>query len=180
MKRILCLAFILISSISIFAQEKIIEKSDSGKTFNGPILKAEGKLTPTSVINENKDQITEVSLERKGCNGFCPIDKVTFRLNGPHSYKGMMYVNRIGDFQADLKEYKLGVLVKVLERVNYADLKDEYMRVIDSQVVILSVTRGGKTKTIKSDSSETTPIEFVIIQAFIVHVTSMIDWKKVG
>jgi hypothetical protein len=53
-------------------------------------------------------------------------------------------------------------------------------RVIDSQVVILSVTRGGKTKTIKSDSSETTPIEFVIIQAFIENVTPKIRWKKVG
>jgi hypothetical protein len=180
MKRILCLAFVLISSISILAQEKIIEKSDSGKTSNGPILKAEGKLTPTFIINKNKDEITEVSLERKGCHGFCPIDKVTFSLNGPHSYKGIKFVDLIGNFQAELEHYKLSALVKVLERVNYADLKDEYMRVIDSQVVILSVTRGGKTKTIKSDSSETTPIEFVIIQAFIENVTPKIRWKKVG
>jgi hypothetical protein len=129
---------------------------------------------------QQRDEITEVSFERKGCHGFCSIDKVTFSLNGSHSYNGIKYVERIGNFQADPQEYKFSVLVKVLERVNYADLKDDYGRgTSDAQVVILSVTRGGKTKTITSYDPERTPIELVIIQAFIENVVPKIRWKKV-
>jgi hypothetical protein len=129
---------------------------------------------------KQSDEITEVSFERKGCNGFCPIDKVTFSLNGSHSYNGIRYVERIGNFQADPQEYKFNVLVKVLERVNYANLDNDYGRgTSDAQVVILRVTRGGKTKTISSYNPERMPIELVIIQSFIENVAPKIRWKKV-
>ena len=129
---------------------------------------------------KQRDEITEISFERKGCHGFCPVDKITFSLNGSHSYNGIRYVERIGNFQADPQEYKFDVLVKVLERVNYADLDADYGRgTSDAQVVTLSVTRGGKTKTITSYNPERTPIELVIIQSFIENVAPKIRWKKV-
>jgi len=129
---------------------------------------------------KQRDEITEISFERKGCHGFCPVDKVTFSLNGSHSYNGIRYVERIGNFQADPQEYKFDVLVKVLERVNYADLDADYGRgTSDAQVVTLSVKRGGKTKTITSYNPERTPIELVIIQSFIENVAPKIRWKKV-
>jgi hypothetical protein len=179
MKRILSLAFVLIASVSVLAQEKIIDKSEFDKVYNSSTVKAEGKPDQTSITNEKSDEITEVSFERKGCHGFCPIDKVTFSLNGPHSYNRIKYVDHIGNFQADLQDYRLSALVRVLERVNYTDLNNDYRRADDTQVVILNVTRGGKTKTIKSESSESMPIELVIIKAFIENVVPKIRWKKV-
>src|SRR5260370_37511349 len=73
---------------------------------------------------QQNDEITEVTLERKGCEGPCPIDKVTFRRDRAHSYIGIRNVVRVGNYQAVGREYKIDELVKVLERVNYADLKE--------------------------------------------------------
>lgn len=130
--------------------------------------------------SQQNGEITEVTFERKGCNGFCPVDIVTFRRNGSHTYTGIRYVDRIGNYQADQREYKFNVLVKVLERVNYADLNEDYGRgTSDDQVIILRVTRGGKTKTVASYDSERMPIELVIISSFIENVVPKIRWKKV-
>lgn len=130
--------------------------------------------------SQQNGEITEVSFERKGCNGFCPVDIVTFRRNGSHTYTGIRYVDRIGNYRVDQREYKFDVLVKVLERVNYADLNEDYGRgTFDAQVIILRVARGGKNKTVASYDPERTPIELVIISSFIENIVPKIRWKKV-
>ena len=179
MKGILCLGFVLITSISILAQDKTTDKSELDKAHSNPPVKAEGKTSQSSITNEKSDEITEVSFEQKGCLGTCPIDKVIFRRNGPHSYNGIKYVDRIGNFQADLQELKIGALVRVLERVNYSNLKDNYVMGADMQIVVLNVTRPGSSKTVIAPGSEDMPVEMVIIKAFIENVVPKIRWKKV-
>jgi hypothetical protein len=180
MKKIVCLAFVLFTSIGVFAQEKTADKSELDKVRSSSTVKAEGELSQTLITNKKSDEITEVSFERKGCHGPCPIDKVIFRRNGSHSYNGIKYVDRIGNYQADLQELKIGALVRVLERVNYRNLKDNYVMGSDMQIVVLNVTRQGSSKTIMASSSEDMPVEMVIIQAFIENVMSSgIRWKKV-
>lgn len=180
MKRPLCLTFVLITSVNFLAQEKTTDKSKIDKTPSSPVVKAEKSSSRTSTPNENSDEITEVSFERKGCNGQCPIDKVTFRRDGSHSYNGIKYVDLIGNYQADLQELKIGALVRVLERVDYRSLKDNYVWGNDMQIVVLNVTRQKSSKTIIAASEENMPVEMIIIQAFIENILSSgIRWKKV-
>lgn len=65
MKKILCLAFVLFTSIGIFAQEKIIQKEEFDKMYNTSIRLLSGKVnreietetleeTPISVKNRSK------------------------------------------------------------------------------------------------------------------------------
>lgn len=178
MKKILYLAFVLFASVNILAQEKTTDNSEPDKVRSSPAVKAEGKVNQNSTTNEKSDEIIEVSFERTGCMGWCPIDKVTFRLNGSHSYNGIKYVDRIGNYQADLQELKISALVRVLERLNYRNLKDNYVNAADAQVVILNVVRQGSSKTIKAVSSSDMPVEMQIIQIFIECVTPKIAWKK--
>ena len=129
---------------------------------------------------QQNDEITEVTFERKGCEGPCPIDKVTFRRDRAHSYIGIRNVVRVGNYKAEGNEYRFDELVKVLERVNYADLKEAYApNTEDAPTITLSVTRAGKIKTVTSYDPERSPIELVIIQAFIENVIPKIAWKKV-
>jgi hypothetical protein len=179
MKRILYLVFVLFTSVNILAQGKTTDNSELDKVRSSPAVKAEGKFNQGSTKSEKSDEIIEVSFERKGCMGWCPIDKVTFRLNGSHSYNGIKYVDRIGNYQADLQELKISALVRVLERLNYRNLKDNYVNTFDTQVVILNVIRHGSSKTIKAVSSPDMPVEMQIIQIFIECVMPKIDWKKI-
>ncbi len=130
--------------------------------------------------SQQNNEITEVTFERKGCNGFCPVDIVAFHRNSSHTYTGIRYVDRIGSYQADQREYKFDVLVKVLERVNSADLNEDYGRgTFDAQVITLRVTRGGKSKIVTSYDPERMPVELVIISSFIENVVPKIRWKKI-
>ncbi|MDQ3634294.1 MAG: DUF6438 domain-containing protein [Acidobacteriota bacterium] len=158
--------------------EQLHSSNDEWITWVRKYLKVLGNKE-TFYGQYQNNEITEISFERKGCHGFCPNDKVTFRPSGLHSYEGIKYVKPIGSFQTDPQKITFGVLVKVLKRVDYANLQDYYGISNDNQVIILTVKHGNKIKTITSDTPRNNPIELVIIQTFIESVVSKINWKKI-
>jgi Domain of unknown function (DUF6438) len=118
-----------------------------------------------TVSMQDKDQITEVTLERTACYGTCPIYKVTLSSDGTIIYEGERFVQMMGTYKGTA--YGFERLAKLILAENYFNLKDEYTRPItDMPSAVTSVVRGGKRKTIV-DYAGTGPVELWGIEMVI-------------
>src|SRR4051812_25020832 len=100
-----------------------------------------------TVSARDKDQITEVTLERTTCFGSCPAYKVTLRSDGTIIYEGKRFVSMMGTYKG--QAYDFDRLTEFILAQDYFNLKDAYTRpVTDMPSTITSVVRGGKRKTI--------------------------------
>ena len=132
-------------------------------------------------ISPKSEPITSITLERKGCNGPCPVDRVTFRPDGNHTYVGIRHVERLGTYKPKAKDKVFDVMVKVLERLDFFSLENNYVRSNGIPVTVISVTRGGETKTVRfSEKLNDPPIEIVIISGYIEPLMLNLDWEKVS
>jgi hypothetical protein len=95
----------------------------------------------------SRDQITEVTLERTACFGYCPIYKVTLRRDGTISYNGKEYVQLKGAYEG--KVYGFDRLAELILANGYFKLKDSYtFAATDLPSAITTVVANGKRKTI--------------------------------
>ena len=107
---------------------------------------------------QDKDQITEVTLERTSCFETCPDYKVTLQRDGTIIYEGRRFVQMMGTYKGEAY-YGFDRLAQLILAQKYFDMKDKYSRPItDMPSAITSVVRAGKRKTIV-DYAETGPIE---------------------
>src|SRR3712207_6169568 len=72
------------------------------------------------------ESVTEIVFERKGCCGPCPVERVTFRSDGSHSYVGVANVGRLGTYRPKSRDRVFEVLAKVLERLDFFSLGSDY------------------------------------------------------
>ena len=115
--------------------------------------------------SQDKDRITEVTLERTSCFGTCPDYKVTLRRDGTIIYEGRRFVQMMGTYKGEA--YGFDRLAQLILAQKYFDMKDDYSRPItDMPSAITSVVRAGKRKTIV-DYAETGPIELWSIEMAI-------------
>jgi hypothetical protein len=106
---------------------------------------------------QDKDQITEVTLERTACFGTCPIYKVTLRSDGTITYEGREFVQMKGTHKGMV--YGFDRLARLILAQGYFNLKDDYsIPATDLPSAITSVVRAGKRKTI-ADYGGAGPIE---------------------
>jgi hypothetical protein len=108
-------------------------------------------------LSNDKDQITEVTLERTACYGSCPIYKVTLRRDGTISYKGEEFVELKGAYEG--KVYGFERLAQLILSNGYFSLKNNYtINATDLPSTITTVVSGGKRKTV-TNYGDTGPIE---------------------
>lgn len=109
--------------------------------------------TPSS----DKNQITEVTLERTTCFGSCPAYTVTLRSDGTIIYEGRKFVEMTGTYKGQV--YNFDRLAQLISSINYFNLKDRYAAsVSDLPSAITSVVQNGKRKTVR-DYGGAGPIE---------------------
>lgn len=114
-------------------------------------------VTSQTPLAKDKDQITEVTLERTACFGFCPMYKVTLRRDGTISYNGKRYVQLEGAYEGTV--YGFDRLAQLILSRGYFKLKDNYaIGATDLPSTITSVVRNGKRKTI-TNYGDAGPIE---------------------
>lgn len=102
-----------------------------------------------TVSSQDKDQITEVTLERTACFGPCPMYKVTLRRNGTISYNGKEFVQLKGAYEG--KFYGFERLAELISSQGYFNWKDNYaIPATDLPSANTSVVRNGKRKTIRN------------------------------
>jgi hypothetical protein len=137
-------------------------------------------LPQPTIINPllPKPTITEITLERTACFGFCPIYKVILRSDNTATYIGMKFVERQGTYKAYISGFEY--LAKIIEARRYFSLRDRYTEPIsDMPSAITSVVRNGKRKTI-DNYGNSGPIELWEIENLIDGLIANARWEKVS
>jgi Domain of unknown function (DUF6438) len=132
-------------------------------------------------VEEYGAQITSISLERGACFGSCPIYKVTLRSDGTATYDGERFVDRIGEYQAqiDLNDYSR--LAGFVERAGFLEWNDEYVNenITDLPNYYLTVVADGATKTVHQYGVDEPP-DFWVIAALVDFLADRTDWTSVA
>jgi len=93
----------------------------------------------------------EITLERTGCFGTCPIYSVTVDGDGSVLYEGIRFVKLDGDYSYQIPEKNVTDLVELFYRSNYFSLKDRYdVPATDLPTVITSLRVGDEKKTVEN------------------------------
>ena len=116
MNKILYLVFILlVASCSNFQSQKSFYKNSENSSNNN--------------ISEEKERNKNllISLEKTPCFGTCPIYKINISENGNGTYKGIRFVDSIGEYNFNIKELILKKILKKASEINFKDIEeDEY------------------------------------------------------
>ena len=100
-----------------------------------------------------------VTLERTPCFGTCPVYSVAISRSGQIRFNGKHHVTHTGDAADSIPAGRVDSLLAELDAAGYFGFADDYvmsspacgMYATDSPTVIPSVTRNGRTKTIRHD-----------------------------
>jgi len=124
-----------------------------------------------------------ITLERRGCDGQCPVYKLTIYGNGTVIYDGYYFVNVTGKHITNISEGKIRELISEFEKIDYFSLNDSYSSdIIGLGSAITSISINGKIKTINHQfgvfglPKELTELEYKIDE--IVNSSQWIDKKE--
>jgi Domain of unknown function (DUF6438) len=138
----------LVISISLYSYDNTVTRAISGQ----------GKKV-------EKSRITEITLERKGCYGTCPIYKVTLRSDNTFTYIGIKNVTQIGESTGWVYFDRIA---KWMESQGFFNMNDKYAEGwADSEVVVTTAVRDGQRKTVTTYNSGEPPLELWAINAVI-------------
>ena len=99
---------------------------------------------------------TQITLERTGCYGMCPIYKVSISADGTVVFEGTRFVKKVGTARSAISEEQIRDLLAAFEKINYFELSDQYVKpddgckqwLTDNPSAITSITLNGKSKLV--------------------------------
>ena len=120
----------------------------------------------------------EITLERTGCYGTCPVYSVTIHSDGTVIYEGKHFVRILGIQTYTIPEESVTELVGMFYEINYFSLHDRYdVSVTDLPTVITSITIGNETKRV-SNYANAGPPRLYELESKIDEITdSQSFWK---
>jgi len=93
----------------------------------------------------------EITLERTGCYGTCPIYLVIISGDGNVTYQGERFVKTLGVQTYQIPQSSVKELVALVYQKNYFSLEDRYeFSATDLPTVITSVRVGDELKTVEN------------------------------
>ena len=140
-----------------------------------------------SPASEATNDTPAVTLERTPCFGTCPVYTLSISRSGTVRFTGKHHTAHAGPATAQIPPGRVDSLIAELDSAGYFELADDYvmdspacgMYATDSPTVITSVTREGKTKTIRHDRGcSAAPPELSRLEQRIDEVAG--SWRWVG
>ncbi|HEY3840172.1 MAG TPA: TonB family protein [Bryobacteraceae bacterium] len=102
--------------------------------------------------------VSEITIERQGCYGNCPVYTLTLRRQGTSTYAGKRWVTRIGQFTAtQLYGGDVDQLSRAVSDLGFFNLHDEYGASEDSERLAVTVTTPSQSKTVKTSDFPSAP-----------------------
>jgi len=132
-----------------------------------PVIDATPKPAPPSDIPFDKD--TVITIKRGACYGRCPQYSMSIKANGDVEFEGIKDTTVNGKTSGTIAPDEVKGLIAEFEKIGFFELDDQYNEqncpnsATDQSTVIISLTAGGKTKTIShytgcvEDDPEHTP-----------------------
>jgi TonB family protein len=136
---------------------------------------------PSSEVQEpQRDRVvSEITVERQGCYGGCPIYTLTLRRQGVSTYIGKsaprrgLYlgnVSRVGDFDQ---------LSRAISYLRFFELPDEVgTAVIDAQAVVVKVTTPSQLKMVKTFDLARAPSAFWTVVMLADAMAANVSWQN--
>jgi hypothetical protein len=123
----------------------------------------------------------KIQLTRTACFGTCPAYTVTIRGNGSVHFSGQRYVKISGEHDAQISSDQVRALVSQFEKAQFFAAGDKYIaRVTDNPTYTLTLTVGGKTKTVTDYVGEQVgmPLVIVDLEDAVDHAAGTERWIK--
>ena len=123
----------------------------------------------------------KIQLTRTGCLGTCPAYRVTIQGNGSVHFSGERYVRIPGEHDAQIAPARVRALVSQFEKAQFFAAGDKYIaNVTDNPTYTLTLTVGGKTKTVTDYVGEQVGMPLVItdLENAVDHAAGTERWIK--
>jgi hypothetical protein len=141
------------------------------------------EYSPTIRPSETASDISEITMQRYGCLGPCPIYTVSFKSNGTASYVGLpnhagtQNWHKIGTYLGETKEFPN--LATWIESQHFFELREKCDQgATDTEVITTTVIiRETVKKVVVCDSSKAPP-ELRAVYSAIDQVASRVKWHK--
>lgn len=124
--------------------------------------------------------VSEVRLVRTECYGGCPVDVLVLRTDGTAQYSGMRHSTISGDFDGYVWKHDVERLVQWMRARGFESLPARVAEQnIDAATHVLSLTHGGKTKSVVS-SDLAPPDDVWAITRMISGIGASVRWTPVA
>lgn len=129
--------------------------------------------------HENNTGISEISIERTSCYGYCPTYTLRLFSDGRVEYTGQASVSHVGVRRGRLDEHFFTQLARAAVGIGFFNLEDRYLcSVTDNPTAFVAVTRGGERKIIEHYAPDwTEPSALRLFEEAIDAVQQHIDWS---
>ena len=134
--------------------------------------------TPAQVepVQEKVKDSIFLYFERTLCYGECPAYEITVYSDGRCTYKGVKFVDKIGDYDATITSAQMSEIAEEAERVGFYDFKDKYdasVSDVPTCITMISADRGRKRVEDRFDAPD-------VLHAFEKYLDGILldlDWK---
>jgi hypothetical protein len=140
-------------------------------------------LAETSVVAEVtadpvfRGRVSEISLQRGGCYGTCPVYSITLRSDGSARYRGIRYVDRSGEYSGKYRFSELGTWLESQDKL--LDRSEDLPVAIDGERVALTlVLRDGRLVS-KRFGTGSGRRDLWVAAEVVDGISSKVRWEKV-
>ena len=146
------------------------------ETFDEAINPIE-KTPPTVLIPSN---YLLTSLRKTECYGNCPVFEFIVLANGKATYKGVKYVDQLGEFIAEIDDATIQIIKDKAEQLGISQLQDTYPRnkvfLQDLPMTFSSFHNGRNLKRIRNNYDA--PKALLEYELFLEKIIQQINWKR--
>jgi hypothetical protein len=157
----------------------------------GPLQREYERLHPHEVDTPSTESctpsipsvaITELSLERNACYGFCAMYTLTLRSDGTAEYHGYGNVAKLGAYRGSIAPPAFDQLAQLAEEIGVFEMQARYYCLItDQSTAYVSIVRGGERKTIRHYGPSTSgPLRLRWFEQLLDESAEAIEWRRVS
>jgi hypothetical protein len=138
---------------------------------------APGARIPPPPMANQKDGVSEISMERAGCVWKCPEYFVSIMADGTVRYIGGRYSPHPGIRVGKLRTNPFSNLARFIRDTGFMQMKDSYSAAVsDQETVYTSIVING-TRKIVSNYGNAGPPALWAIQELIDKIVAQTDWR---
>jgi hypothetical protein len=137
---------------------------------------------PPPCQNARPPEISEISIERTSCYGYCPTDTLRLFADGSVRYRGQANVEQVGLRTGRIDAHLFENLAMLAEDIGLFQLPDNFdCMVTDNPTVFVSIVRAGVRKTIRHYApGRTGPPRLRMFEEVVENLLTRVKWDRTG
>ena len=125
-----------------------------------------------------KSSIQQIGIERTQCYGKCPAYTFIVNRDGTFRYHGDVFVKRRGDWQGTVDPWRLYVIGRYVQDMNYFNLADEYTSRESDEAGAYTIVRTATRKKVVFDYGAAAPAKLIVLEEMIDSLMKDAKWRR--